>query len=96
MPLQIDATVLYGMQEWKVLGPGQVRKVDSPYNTYLIKGLPPGPIGSPGKKSVEAALKPATLNSLYYVALPDKTHLFSESYSGHLANIRKARAQARP
>lgn len=96
MPLQIDATVLYGMQEWKVLGPGQVRKVDSPYNTYLIKGLPPGPIGSPGKKSVEAALRPATLNSLYYVALPDKTHLFSESYSGHLANIRKARAQARP
>lgn len=92
MPLQIDATVLYGLQEWKVLGPGQVRKVKSPYNTYLIKGLPPGPIGSPSKKSVEAALRPANLRALYYVALPDKTHLFSESYSGHLANIRKARA----
>ncbi len=95
MPLQIDATVLYAMQEWKQLSPGTVRTVKSPYNTYLVNGLPPGPIGSPGRKSIEAALHPARHPYLYYVALPDRTHLFARTYAEHLANIRRRRAALR-
>lgn len=93
--LEIDATVLYGLQEWRELGPGEVRKVDSPYNTYLIAGLPPGPICSPSAKSIEAAMKPADHTFLYYVARPTRTHYFSSTYPDHLAAIRKARAEFR-
>lgn len=89
--LEIDATVLYALQTWKVLGPGEVRKVESPYNTYLNPGLPPGPIGSPAWRSVEAALKPDTHPFLYYVARPNRSHYFSATYRGHRANINKAR-----
>lgn len=87
MPLQIDATVLYALQEWKVLGPGEVRRVRSPYNTYRINGLPPGPIGSPGLKSILAAASPKTTEYLYYVARPNKTHMFATTYQEHLKNI---------
>lgn len=95
MPLQIDATVLYALGEWRVLGPGEVRKVDSQYNTYLHKGLPPGPICSPSAASILAAAKPAKTNYLYYVARPDRTHYFATDYASHLANIRRARAEAK-
>lgn len=88
MPLQIDATVLYALQEWKELPPGVVNTIESPYNTYRIVGLPPGPIGSPSAASVAAALAPARHNYLYYVALPDGRHLFAETYAQHIANIR--------
>lgn len=93
MRLELDATVLYALGEWQVLGPGVVRTVKSPYNTYLHTGLPPGPIGSPSVKSIEAAMAPHTHDFLFYVALPDRTHLFSRTYADHLANIRKARKQ---
>lgn len=89
MPLQIDATVLYALQEWKVLGPNVVNTVDSPYNTYRRKGLPPGPIGSPSAASILAATKPAKTDAMYYVALPNGSHLFAATYAEHLANIRK-------
>lgn len=92
MRLQIDATVLYALQEWKQLGPGVVNTIDSPYNTYRIAGLPPGPIGSPGVKSIAAAANPQPTPHLYYVALPTGKHLFSPDYAGHLANIRKRKA----
>lgn len=95
IPLQIDATVLYALQEWKNLGPGVVRTVQSPYNTYLNKGLPPGPIGSPSLKSIQAALKPERHGYLYYVARPNRSHYFAVTYPEHLANIRKARAEWR-
>ena len=94
-PLEIDATVLYALQEWKNLGPGIVRTVKSPYNTYLNKGLPPGPIGSPGLKSIVATLKPEKHGYLYYVARPNRSHYFAATYSEHLSNIRKARAEWR-
>lgn len=93
MRLEIDATVLYALGEWKVLGPGVVRTVKSPYNTYLNAGLPPGPIGSPSKVSIEAALKPDTHNYLFYVAKPDRSHYFTPSYADHLAAIKKARGE---
>lgn len=95
MRLQIDATVLYALQEWKNLGPGIVNTVKSPYNTYLIDGLPPGPICSPSARSVFASLKPERHSYLFYVALPTQFHLFSTDYGTHLSNINKARAANR-
>lgn len=95
MRLEIDATVLYALGKWKVLGPGVVRTVQSPYNTYLNDGLPPGPIGSPGAKSIAAALQPDTHDYLFYVARPDRSHIFTRTYAEHRAAIRKARAETR-
>lgn len=92
MPLQIDATILYGLQEWRKLTYKDYREVDSPYNTYRIKGLPPGPICSPSVKSVEAALNPASHTYLYYVALPEGRHMFSSTYDQHLKNIQRRKA----
>lgn len=98
MRLEIDATVLYALQEWKVLGPGIVGTVDSPYNTYRNSGLPPGPIGSPSQKSIQAAMNPQKHGYLYYVAKGDLSggHLFAPTYSQHLANIRIARRMKPP
>lgn len=93
MTLDIDATVLYALGEWKVLGPGVVRTVKSPYNTYLNRGLPPGPIGSPGLKSIEAALNPESHNFVFYVARPNRSHYFTPDYGAHRAAINKARAE---
>lgn len=95
MTLDIDATVLYALQEWKVLGPGVVRTVKSPYNTYLNRGLPPGPIGSPGLKSIQAAMNPESHPYLFYVARPDRSHIFTTNYADHRAAIRRARAEFR-
>lgn len=94
MPLQIDATLLYAIREWRTLTFADYRNIESPYSTYKNKGLPPGPICSPTLKSVQAALAPATHDYLYYVAKPDRTHAFSKTYAEHLANIRKIRAVA--
>lgn len=93
MPLQIDATVIYGKGEGKkhitrVLY--EDLEIDNPYNTYKNKGLPPGPISSPGKKSIKAALYPEDHNYLYYV-LGEDGHVFSETYDKHQENVRKYR-----
>ncbi len=97
MPLQIDASVLYGMGVWKELTREEIRTSDSPFNTYRYRGLPPGPICSPSVASVRAALNPASHRYLYYVAMPEGYHLFSETYDQHLKNIvrRKAALRAR-
>ncbi len=91
MPLQIDATVLYALGEHKPTVRFSDLKLDSPYNTYRIKGLPPGPIASPGVPSVEAALKPAHVSYLYYVAKPDGSHVFSTTLEEHNRAIRQLR-----
>lgn len=91
--LQIDATALYAIQEWRVLKPGEIATIESPYNTYKIDGLPPGPIGSPAWRSISAVLAPETHGFLYYVARPDRTHYFSATYDEHLSNIKKARKE---
>ncbi|MBI5705737.1 MAG: endolytic transglycosylase MltG [Armatimonadetes bacterium] len=99
MPLQIDATILYAMKKWKNLSRAEIAGTDSPYNTYLRKGLPPGPICSPSFRSIDAALHPAKHSYLYYVALPTGKHLFSATYDEHLRNIqrrKKALAQGGP
>ena len=83
MPLQSDPTAVYGVRAFS----GKVTKADikreSPYNTYLKKGLPPGPIGNPGAESIRAALFPAKTNYLYFVARRDGTHQFSRTLDEH-------------
>jgi len=66
-------------------------EVDSPYNTYKHKGLPPGPIASPGRPSIEAALYPASVPYEYFVAFPDGHHEFRRDLAGH----EQARLEAR-
>ncbi|WP_163192995.1 endolytic transglycosylase MltG [Clostridium thermarum] len=91
MPLQIDAAVIYantfGERSLNPITKAHL-KVDSKYNTYVYKDLPPGPIASPGKPSIHAALYPETHDYLYYVAGPDG-HVFSKTYEEHLKNINK-------
>ena len=70
MLLQIDATVLYAKGVWKATVTYDDRKIDSPYNTYLHPGLPPGPIANPGLKAIDAALNPAQTDYLYYLSDP--------------------------
>jgi len=83
MPLQSDPTAIYGV---RVFG-GTVTKQDlqrnSPYNTYRIKGLPPGPIGNPGFDSLLAVLHPAKTDYLYFVARMNGTHQFSRTLTEH-------------
>lgn len=95
MRLQIDATILYGMQEWRRLTFADYRNQKHAYNTYLIDGLPPGPICSPSQASVRAAMNPAHHNYVYYVAMPDGTSIYASDYAGHKANIKKRRAAMR-
>ncbi len=90
MRLQIDATVAYAKG---VMGRLFFKdyEIDHPYNTYKIQGLPPGPICSPGAASVIAAANPEQHEYLFYVALPDGSHLFGKTYEEHLANIEVSR-----
>ncbi|MDI9475986.1 MAG: endolytic transglycosylase MltG [Natronincolaceae bacterium] len=92
MLLQIDATVIYGMgkgKEHKTVYQSELDK-PGPFNTYTEKGLPPGPIASPGKESIEAALYPEEHNYLYYVLRPEENeHVFNETYNEHLKDRAK-------
>lgn len=84
MMLQIDATVQYALPEWKPVLTYEDLKTPSPYNTYLHKGLPPAPICSPGMASIKAALEPADVDYLYYVATGDGGHFFTADYQEFL------------
>ncbi len=89
MPLQIDATVKYALGGQKNKIYYKDLEVDSPYNTYRVTGLPPGPINSPGRASLLAAVNPASTDYLYYVAKPDGTHAFSSNLDDHNNNKKK-------
>jgi len=82
--LQSCATVQYILKERKQKLSDADLLIESPYNTYKYAGLPPGPIASPGKKSIEAALYPANVDYLYFVAKKDGSHTFSRTYDEHL------------
>jgi UPF0755 protein len=95
-PLESCATVIYAIKNnpYDLYDPEEIRKialtekdlkVQSPYNTYLYAGLPPGPICSPGEKSIAAAIRPADSDYLYFVAKGDGRHQFSRTYREHLA-----------
>lgn len=86
MPLQIDATVQYALGEPKENLSLADLEVESPYNTYKNAGLPPGPIASPSRESLAAALQPAETDYLYYVLEADgKKHFFTNDYDEFLA-----------
>ncbi len=102
MPLQADPTVQYAIE----LATGERKQrllfkdleIQSPYNTYLHNGLPPGPVNSPGISSIEAALYPATVPWLYFVAGPDGHHVFSRSLTEHnhaIDSVHRAQRNAR-
>jgi len=83
MPLQSDPTAVYDLEDFS----GKIRrshlKRKSPYNTYIVRGLPPGPIANPGIDSLNAALNPEQVNYLYFVSKKDGTHYFSASLDMH-------------
>lgn len=89
MPLQSDPTVLYGLARFN----GKITKANlrapSPYNTYVHRGLPPGPIANPGRASMTAALYPASSGYLYFVSKNDGTHVFSNTLREHEAMVRR-------
>ncbi|HAY39624.1 MAG TPA: endolytic transglycosylase MltG [Desulfobacteraceae bacterium] len=89
MRLESDPTVIYGMGDYN----GNITRKDleSPtrYNTYTMKGLPPGPISNTGAKAIEAALYPADTKFLYFVSRNDRTHHFSTNFRDHNRAVRK-------
>ncbi len=91
MRLQSDPTVIYGMDSFN----GKLTRADlrqeTPYNTYVIKGLPPGPICNPGRAALEAVLQPAETDYLYFVSRNDGTHQFSENLEEHNRAVRRFR-----
>lgn len=91
MPLQTDATIHYALGYTKSRLTYDDLKIESPYNTYTNKGLPPGPICSPGKDALNAALNPADTDYLFFVAtgFKDGTHAFSVTYDAFLRNKQK-------
>lgn len=84
MLLQLDASVQYSLPAYKDRVLYSDLKLDSPYNTYLYPALPPGPISSPGDKSIQAALNPEDSDYLFYFARDDGSHVFSHNYQDHL------------
>ena len=89
MRLESDPTVIYGMGDYN----GNITRKDlerpTPYNTYAIKGLPPGPISNTGAKAIEAALYPADGKFLYFVSKNNGTHHFSNNFKDHNRAVRK-------
>jgi UPF0755 protein len=96
MRLQSDPTIIYGLVGGKgTLGrPIMKSEIEqpTPYNTYQIEGLPPGPIANPGRASLEAAANPARTRELYFVADGTGGHAFAETYEQHQRNVARLRA----
>jgi UPF0755 protein len=96
MKLQSDPTIIYGLAGGKGnLGhpiTESEKKQPTPYNTYIIDGLPPGPICNPGRASLEAAANPARTKELYFVADGSGGHIFSENYDQHQKNVERLRS----
>jgi UPF0755 protein len=90
MRLQADPTVVYTLGERRRLTFADYR-IPSDYNTYMVEGLPPGPIAQPSSESLEAALYPATTDFLYMVARADGSHEFSRTFREHVRTVRAIR-----
>ncbi|MGY4336981.1 UPF0755 protein [Bradyrhizobium sp. LM2.9] len=94
--LQSDPTIIYGLVGGKGTLGRPIKRSEitqpSPYNTYVIEGLPPGPISNPGRASLEAAANPARTRDLYFVADGTGGHSFTETYDAHQKNVAKLRA----
>jgi UPF0755 protein len=96
MRLQTDPTVIYGLAPGKGTLGRPLSRADlerpTPYNTYIIDALPPGPIANPGRASIEAAANPARTKELYFVADGTGGHAFAETYDQHQRNVARLRA----
>jgi UPF0755 protein len=94
--LQSDPTIIYGLVGGKGTLGRPIKRSEimqpSPYNTYVIDGLPPGPIANPGRASLEAAANPARTRDLFFVADGSGGHVFTETYDQHQKNVAKLRA----
>ena len=95
MKLQSDPTIVYGLVGGKgTLGRGILRseiEMPTPYNTYVIEGLPPGPIANPGRAALEAVANPSRTKDLYFVADGSGGHAFAETYEQHQRNVSRWR-----
>ena len=96
MKLQSDPTIIYGLVGGKGTLGRPIKRSEiqqpSPYNTYVVDGLPPGPIANPGRASLEAAANPARTRDLFFVADGTGGHTFTETYDQHQKNVAKLRA----
>ena len=96
MKLQSDPTIIYGLVGGKGTLGRPIKRSEiqqpSPYNTYVVDGLPPGPIANPGRASLEAAANPARTRDLFFVADGTGGHTFTETYDQHQKNVVKLRA----
>ncbi|RJQ72790.1 MAG: endolytic transglycosylase MltG [Desulfobacteraceae bacterium] len=96
MRLESDPTVIYGIENFD----GNITRshllTATPYNTYRIRGLPPGPIANPGKEAIEAALYPAQTSFLYFVSKKDGTHHFSTTIEEHNRAVRLYQLGSKP
>src|SRR6195952_2262579 len=99
MKLQSDPTIIYGLVGGKGTLGRPIKRSEivqpSPYNTYVVDGLPPGPIANPGRASLEAAANPARTRDLFFVADGTGGHSFSDTYDQHQKNVAKLRAMER-
>jgi UPF0755 protein len=97
MKLQTDPTVIYGMGD-RFNGNLTVKdlRTPTPYNTYIIKGLPPSPIAMPGRDALHAALNPENTKALYFVSRKDGSHEFSETYEQHNRSVIKFQLNGKP
>lgn len=95
MKLQSDPTIIYGLVGGKGTLGRPIKRSEimqaSPYNTYVIEGLPPGPIANPGRASLEAAANPARTRDLFFVADGNGGHSFTETYEQHQKNVARLR-----
>ena len=96
MALQCDPTVIYALERAGRYDGNLTREdlaFDSPYNTYRYPGLPPGPIAAPGRGALEAAIRPADVDYLYFVSRNDGSHVFARTLDEHNRNVHKYQVQ---
>ena len=95
MRFESDPTVIYGLKNFDGNLTRKHLATFTPYNTYQIKGLPPGPIANPGRKALEAALYPADTDYLFFVSKRDRTHQFSTNLKDHIRAVKKYQLRKR-
>ncbi len=97
MPLQLDSTLQFVLNKYGQRLLNEDKEVDSPYNTYIKNGLPPGPISNPGTASLRAAMRPADMKNIYFVSNADgRTHTFSNTEAEHLKAVARFRREIEP